>query len=325
MTPKAPAQVETNVYYSQPGYDGDSDFPVAIKVLEKSESFELERENLQKIQGLDHMHLIKHIATCTRSPTNYLIFPLANGGNLDQLWKKQDTNRTRDLSSWSLRQMLGLVGALAALHGKNCRHGDLKPDNILLFKGDTQSQDLLVISDVGVSKFHNKATQLRSQPTKTKATTPIYEAPETDDPTDPRSRRWDLWSTGCMFLEYIVWLLYGYKVMDDFRQSRVSDDPKIYTGSFYRQAEAGEDPVHPQVKRAFEALRKKPCCRSGTALGDVVGLISDHLLVRLEERADAEMLFRELEVIVRKCEEEESYLRVDSDPQTAADRFLDIL
>ncbi len=53
---------------------------------------------------------------------------------------------------WSLEQMLGLSRGLEDLHDLNCRHGDLKPDNILHFIKD--GRDILVIADLGVSKFH---------------------------------------------------------------------------------------------------------------------------------------------------------------------------
>lgn len=298
-----------------------SHLQVAIKELKTWKEFDKERENLRKIQHLEHKHLIKLIATCTRASANYVIFPWADGGNLGQFWKQQDSNRTREVALWSLRQMLGLVGALVALHSGNCRHGDLKPENILHFK----EEGILVISDVGVSKFHNKATRLREAPTNTRATTPIYEAPETHDPDNPRSRRWDMWSMGCMFLEHTIWLLYGHQVMMRFRRSRISDDPQIDNGSFYRRTDQDTDPVHFQVRKAFERLRQDPCCQAGTALGDLVSLISRHLLVSLEERADAEMLFVKLEEIVDKSEESSSYFRIKFDSEAETRRFLEVL
>jgi serine/threonine protein kinase len=73
--------------------------------------------------------MIHHYATCEMDNAFYVIFPWADGGNLKEYWKTlAEKERTPDLGVWALRQMLGLSEALAALHEKNCRHGDLKPD-----------------------------------------------------------------------------------------------------------------------------------------------------------------------------------------------------
>ncbi|KAK7423845.1 hypothetical protein QQZ08_008889 [Neonectria magnoliae] len=148
---------------------------VAIKEFRIKASFDKEEENLLKIQNLEHKHLIKIIATCNREPSYYIIFPWADGGNLREFWQHRNSHRTPDLILWSLQQMFGLADGLKALHDENCRHGDLKPENILHFKQNEDPNDrqgVLVIADVGVSKFHKEVTRLRNLPTNTKATTP---------------------------------------------------------------------------------------------------------------------------------------------------------
>jgi serine/threonine protein kinase len=73
--------------------------------------------------------MIHHYATWEVDNAFHVIFPWADGGNLKEYWKTlADKERTPDLGVWALRQMLGLSEALAALHIRNCRHGDLKPD-----------------------------------------------------------------------------------------------------------------------------------------------------------------------------------------------------
>ncbi len=80
---------------------------------------------------------------------------------------------------WSLEQMLGLTGALQALHQDNCRHGDVKPGNILHFLKEGDEQGILKMSDFGISKVHHVATFGRlGQNTKTGESTPSYEPPE---------------------------------------------------------------------------------------------------------------------------------------------------
>ncbi|KAH6981724.1 kinase-like domain-containing protein [Ilyonectria sp. MPI-CAGE-AT-0026] len=316
--------------------------PVAVKEFKTEQLFEKEKENLQQIQSLSHEHLIKIIATCSRDRFYYVLFPWADGGNLGDLWKREDGKRTRELTRWSLGQMLGISEALSALHSKNCRHGDLKPENVLHFKKGSEDPGTLVIADVGVSKFHQQATNMRSEPTDTRATTPIYEAPEAQpDVKDPRSRRYDMWSMGCMFLEHIVWLLYGHDAMLRFRNSRKSTDPEIRDGSFYRRvhrpgktqdessdqvADQSPDPkdlLHPKVLKAFEKLREDSNCQPGTALGDLVKLISEDLMVAVDQRIGAIELVNKLGRIVDEAKRVD-YLRIKFDDPVGKKRFLDI-
>ncbi|KAG7409314.1 Calcium/calmodulin-dependent protein kinase type 1 [Fusarium oxysporum f. sp. rapae] len=95
------------------------------------------------------------------------------------------------------------------------RHGDLKPDNILHFKDENSPWlGTLKIADLGLAKQHAFATTQRQDPTQQKYTTSHYEAPEvitTMNSRVPRSRRYDIWSMGCIIFEYTIWLLYGYE------------------------------------------------------------------------------------------------------------------
>jgi serine/threonine protein kinase len=155
--------------------------------------------------------------------------------------------------------MHSLVGALKALHSENRRHGDLKPENIIHYQN---GKSLLVIADVGVSKFHTVATSLRHERTKTRATTPPYEAPEAQPHiTDARSRVYDMWSMRCTFLEFAVWLLYGFEALEKFKDSRASTDSRVANGSFYQHNSEGLAEIHPKVSEAMSALRVDPLCK----------------------------------------------------------------
>ncbi|KAK7402875.1 hypothetical protein QQX98_011360 [Neonectria punicea] len=272
---------------------------VTIKEFRIKASFDKEEENLLKIQNLEHKHLIKIIATCNREPSSYVIFPWADGGNLREFWQSRDSQRTPDLILWSLQQMFGLADGLKALHDENCRH------------------------DVGVSKFHKEVTRLRNLPTNTKATTPSYEAPEAHpDIKEPRSRVYDTWSMGCIYLEWIVWLLYGLDAVQRFRKVRTSDDPMIVAGSFYIHTHKGTPPVHPKVSEAVRALAEDPRCREGTALGDLVGFIAEDLLVDPDSRGSAANLSDQLEMIVHDALQRPSYLANRVDPPRNIPKFF---
>ncbi|PMD49660.1 kinase-like protein [Hyaloscypha bicolor E] len=300
----------------QQGLTGDvAEVHVAVKDFRNEKSFFQEKENLQKIQQLHNQHIIELIATCQRGQQYYVIFPWAQGGNLIQFWESEDKRRNEELMLWSLCEMHNLVGALKALHRENCRHGDLKPENILHYKN---KKSRLVIADVGVSKFHRVATSLRYEGTETRATTPPYEAPEAQPHiTDARSRVYDMWSIGCIFLEFAVWLLYGVEAVEKFQESRASTDSKVANGSFYQHNSEGSAEIHPKVSEAMSILKLDPLCKSGTAIGDLIKVIDKDLLqVEVSLRAKAETLHNTLGQIVQEAKQNHGYFlnSFDSSP-----------
>ncbi len=207
--------------------------------------------------------------------------------------------------------MLGLAGALKALHNVNCRHGDLKPENILHFKKG--GNGVLVVADVGVSRVHENVTELRHAGTTTRATTPSYEPPEVHlQPNTPRARRFDLWSIGCIFLEFNIWLLYGFEAINNFGHARDTPDFGFYKLNADRTAAE----THQVVLKAIKILREDPRCRGGTALETLINLIAEHLLqVEVERRYSADELYDEIYKIVQDAEKSPAYLFNKVDPR----------
>ncbi|ENH74344.1 Calcium/calmodulin-dependent protein kinase [Fusarium oxysporum f. sp. cubense race 1] len=292
---------------------------VALKEVNNDEAFEKEKTNLELIQSLKHEHLIKLIATCQKGSICYFIFPWADGGDLRDFWKANDTiPRSKDLVVWSLRQILGIVSAINALHGKNTRHGDIKPQNILHFlkahdDAVMDSRGRLILADVGVSKIHREITSMRQDPTNCQQSTVTYEAPEAQSDQregKPRGRRYDMWSLGCMFLEFTVWLVFDYSTVRSFRKSRrTRDDPKDAFGSFFVQTSDNLIQIHSAVIEAIGHLRGHPLCSGDTALADLIQLIQDHLLqVDVQARTEAPELLKRLESIIHRAEQDGNYL-----------------
>lgn len=187
-----------------------------------------ERKNLVALRGLDHPHLIKPAVICIQGEkVASFFFPWADGGNLRDFWKKDPTDYAAT-SGWMLEQMTGLCGALASLAAKNCRHSDLKPENILHFFDNTK-RGTLKITDVGLSKFHILVTSRRPDGTTAKHTTERYCPPEFDPQHSERrrqlvegtgdgklSRRFDIWSLGCVFVEFLIWAVLGQKRLKEY-------------------------------------------------------------------------------------------------------------
>lgn len=292
-----------------------SNYGVAVKEFKRLEAFQQEKANLDQLRHIRNEHLIQHLATFERGPRYYVIFPWANGGSLADFWVSADGgNRTKELTLWVLQQMLGVTSAIASLHEVNCRHGDLKPENILHFRKSDAELGTLVIADVGVSRVHRQPTRLRQEGTTTRATTPAYEAPETLDVTGgPRRRRYDMWSLGCILLEFVIWILEDNQAIERFRSAR--DGPYF---EFYRIRSNGVKVIHPVVLDAIDAIKRDTRVQGGTALEAVVDLLAEHLLlIEAESRETAEDAVARLRKIVHAAEEDPDYLMrtVDQAPE----------
>jgi len=207
------------------------------------DAFNAEVSNLKRFSEKDHVHLIKLLVTFTWREQFYLIFPWADGNLLD-FWKMNaqpsDPKRDRKMALWFSEQCLGIVQGLemihtadrpstddlstAADHPIHGRHGDLKPENILWFKPWQNTHQsgfgVFKISDFGLTRFHG--TQSKSH-FETVAVSPTYRPPEYDIAAMV-SQSYDIWTLGCVLLEFITWYLRGWKGVDGFSKKRTTDD-----------------------------------------------------------------------------------------------------
>ena len=95
----------------------------------------------------------------------------------------------------NLRTFFGcLASALAYLHSQNVRHKDIKPQNILVLRGD------VLLTDFGLSR--NFTDDVGSTSTGMTPASPRYCAPEVAA-FEPRNTSSDIWSLGCVFLEMV--------------------------------------------------------------------------------------------------------------------------
>ncbi|KIW78369.1 hypothetical protein Z517_08204 [Fonsecaea pedrosoi CBS 271.37] len=283
----------------QQGYSSST---VAFKQLDR-QSQHAGQERLEKMQQeegdileiireLDPQdpHLIEVFAVIERGREICFIFPWANGGNLREVWEQEnpETNNL-DWINWAIDQLLGLSVAISRLHHlglekRNCRHGDLKPENILHFKGEKEIRGKLVIADVGLARVHTNPTYDRAGRnilTIAMSGTQRYEPPDLLDPV-PRSRVYDIWSLGCICLEFIIWLLYGKgglrRFNEAFTQRKFWTAPQNATRSVDATLEG-------EVFKWMNWMQATdPRVAKDTALGDLLDLVRDRLLVIKVER-----------------------------------------
>jgi serine/threonine protein kinase len=311
-------------------------YRVAVKELKRLSSMsdeefkttaKAEAEALKTIRALNHTHLIKAIAYYTDSEKHFFVFPWAGGGNLRDFWDNDPPKLDSKYLNWVFTQLYGLASAIKELHHglgsdskeeKVFRHGDLKPENILCFKDIGISNTLeaeqctLVIADVGLSRVHDMKTEMRKFATSTQSGTILYEPPERElFPTKPRTRRYDIWSLGCIYLEFIIWLLYDTAGLNRFRS-------EIGTKKFYvlQPNQAGQmvaAGINEEVKKWIEWIQKDPRCPGTTGLGRLVNLIETRLLVvSVEEPSDPQNITSK-----SNTHETEKDAEADSDAQTA--------
>jgi serine/threonine protein kinase len=252
-----------------------------------------EAEALEMLRDKEHLHLIRAIGYYSLGDKRYIISPWAGLGNLREFWQEEKTNPTRrildhDFLHWMFVQLCGLTNAVKILHSDpgtddSWRHGDLKPENILCFESigtlpaEKYSPCILVIADVGLTRHHTIATQERKNETRTKSGTFMYEPPETsldESQKKGRSRRYDIWSMGCIYLEFIIWLLYGFDKLENFNSTLASGDNK----GFYEMDSSKTPKLHRVVETWIKHIKADQRCPTNCALRLLLDLVVTRLL-----------------------------------------------
>ncbi|KAF2030981.1 kinase-like protein [Setomelanomma holmii] len=167
------------------------------------------RNELKTIQGLEiHHHFVKVYATYV-TPENFglVLQPVASGGDLHKFlvafWgivdSTRETGRPDDrlvIMRAVLRRAFGcLAVGLAFMHQRRIRHRDIKPGNILIHNGE------VIYTDFGYS-FDFSGFDGSTTEGIPKAFTRRYSSPEIVE-EEPRNRKSDVFSLGCVFLELL--------------------------------------------------------------------------------------------------------------------------
>lgn len=290
--------------------------------------------DLGKIKALNHPNIVPSIAVIRRGEKGYFVSQWADGGNLQDLWKSiPHPNLSADLVRESLQQLQGLASALYKLQNwrtkatRDPRHGDIKPESILRFRnGPSTVVGTLKIAVIGLEQ-HPTITSYRGlltpPPTTALYGTISYEPPEVlnqelaeeamsnlgDVSTTQISNLHDVWSLGCVILEFLVWLLYGYDELTRFHEK--IRGPMGEARPFYVIERDNGKPVAKVcsiVTHYMDYISKDPECAEGTGLGDLLRFTQRYLLVvSLASRSTAETCLNLLDLIVKMGEENEPY------------------
>jgi serine/threonine protein kinase len=233
----------------------------------------------------------------------HLLFRWADGGNLRDLWMNNPRpSLTHSRMTWMAQQLYGLAHGLDGIHNTKLessetfqispsspvttqqsfdivctqvhepdegrdygRHGDIKPQNVLWFRKDTKNPEfgILKLSDFGLTTFHRALTT--GVQTEGVRVTNTYAAPEREI-EETLSRPFDVWSLGCIFLEFATWMILGPKGITKFEQEREPDgghrSPNFQLDNFFTVFRDGDKKYRAAVK---------------PSVSNVSGALSDHM------------------------------------------------
>lgn len=285
----------------------------------------------------EHTHLVSLLATFRLKKQYYLLFPYADS-NLREYWKRTPLPDFSEVTVlWTLSQCKAMASALHNVHEYRSthhpssqaplpsdagssdtsedeerlygRHGDLKAENILWFLDEARNErGHLVIADFGLTDFHKMATRSDVNPGYINGT-PSYEGPEMMLHSKI-SRAFDIWSLGCLYLEFVTWLVCGWEHLERFPDARRRlCGPEMIDDTFFTivDGEHRTAVVRQSVKDWINDLHEMPRCSA--FVHDFLNLISERLLVvETHDRARIAQLNTDLARMKQKGEKRSSYL-----------------
>lgn len=195
---------------------------------------------LRRFSGNTHPHLVSLLAAFQKGNNYYLLFHWAYS-DLKNFWQSETPGSALDKGciSWMFEQFRGIAAGLQHIHHYKVsqhkqtslkvskdpifgRHGDIKPENLLLFKRKNSPGDkgIIQLSDFGLAKFHSEDSRSGIRPSKLDGCSPTYRPPEVDFKDGEVSRDYDIWSLACVLLEFVTWHLGGWKELQNYVQQR---------------------------------------------------------------------------------------------------------
>ncbi|KAI4251294.1 MAG: hypothetical protein LQ352_004941 [Teloschistes flavicans] len=306
--------------------DKNTDF--ALKVFidrhnKTGDSFTRELKVLDELRKHPNDHIATHLATWTQDGKYYMLFPYAQC-NLGQYMRHIPFgNLTKRKMRWFLRQLLGLASALNQIHNlsgaessatssttlrapedqnlrKSAYHHDLRPENILYFRMHSYDDGEFWIADFGSGKVHTYRTG--SGNTKSPNGHPTYEPPEFAKEMKT-SRPYDIWSMGCVFLELLVWAVFGHQSVQTFHDARggrrFPDSQTEFTDddAFWQMDQDGNTKLRQPVIDQLQRLRDEIQCRGLVSFEKVLDLVGDMLDTNRQTRIPASRLWKTLDRI----------------------------
>jgi len=240
-----------------------------------------------------------------------------SAGNLWHFWKTHEaSNQRRDRCLWMATQCYELALALRFIHTVYGIHGHAKAESILWLEWD----DILVMSDFGLNRLradifggiNSKKVDPSFSTIRNIYRSATYCAPKSDIRGSRISPTSDIYSLGCVFLEFVTWYLEGWQsVNDDFPDRRLEEDVHGFVSdTFFRiegnPGDPGTPVIKPEVKEWIEKLKRNSKCSQ--YLVDFLDLIQSEMLHSdSQHRIKSPRLVNKLHVFAETCRHDSSY------------------
>ncbi|KAJ8120389.1 hypothetical protein ONZ43_g2891 [Nemania bipapillata] len=325
---------DTSIVHIHPGHHRFSDKTLSkrgfeIKSFHKDdlEAFKQEIRIASKFKG-DNKHenmatlLATFELTYERQYKFHMIYYRADG-DLYDYWEKAHPfpDFSYDNMLWASGQFQGLAHGLLATQAPYLalghisaersnpacpqnlfgQHDGMEPSNILYYLKPGSANPNLVIYNFGVSEMTpHEAGSPRF--------TITYRAPEYDIENKLPGQPADIWTLGCVYLEFVAWLLDGRSLVDRFTRQRRSPDKtfKIDCDTFFNSDEAGNLKVKDAVVMMIAEFHSHPRCTQ--YLHEFLELIEHGMLViNPEGRVKCWRLHERLDAMWKKCQSNKDY------------------
>lgn len=282
---------------------------MAVKPLLHNDDFQPERNVYRTLGHLSHDRVIDLLFTYKIKNRYHLVFLWADGSLKDYWEKYPKPVFTHQTLLWSVEQMKGFASGLAYFHEianpeheytRFGRHIDIKPQDILSFR----DPNILKIADLGRARVHGRHSR-SNVPPSTVVASPTYSPPE-HQRGHPVSRRWDIWNLGCLYLEFVTYLILGNDAIVEFSSRRKGPtEIRELTSDVFYSEDAQE--VNPGVIVWVAHLRHSQRCSK--AMHHILDLVMDDMLVvDPDARSNSRQIYQKMKKLIKRAEEEKKYL-----------------
>lgn len=277
--------------------------------------FNTERENLRIANELQDPHIVRIIKTYQHGSKRNIIFPRSRTNLRNYLREDQFRNPRSPPEANSLwQQVLGVAKALDRIINFDANtssasnnvgyygfHFDLKPENILV-----EDDGTLLISDFGQATFVERGGSSRVDG---HGGTEAYAPPEINNLNERQTRRYDIWSLGCVLIEIVTAIVCGSRSLDEFDRLRVTSTANMTDDRFFEI-----DPTFMGPERKYRVKSvildwieglpgRVTSSRSSLFLEQMVSLVKEMLAVDASQRASSGEVVRRLADILRDHQE----------------------
>ncbi|KAL2073332.1 hypothetical protein VTL71DRAFT_10656 [Oculimacula yallundae] len=309
----------------------------AVKCLHSRDKsqFDKEVEMLERFSDYTvpaHKHLISLLATYSQFDNYFLIFHWADA-DLRRYWMEVNSMPIMDRETviWMVQQCTGIAEGVQAIHQSGSftlpvgtesetfgHHGDIKPENILWFRDSDRGT--LKLSDFGLAEIniHTKSMQRKSN----YATSVSYQAPEVEiEGTGAIGRSYDMWTLGCLYLEFCCYQMGGWDLVARFNSERIPQDfvPGQDATTFYTlkpvKAPDGKWKQKVEIKTSVSDFIARLLADESCTdfLCDFLEMIRDNLLVikthdhQQRDRLTSQEVFTRLSRMFHRCQNDVGY------------------